>query len=171
MKLLTLNKGFFAQVDDDLFDELNKFKWRVTKSPRGLTYYAIRIEFNSKKNGGDGKTKAILLHREVIGAVKGQIVDHIDLNGLNCQRSNLRFATASQNGANKRSCATSTSKYLGVHFCKTRQKWRAQISHNKKTTNLGRFDSEIDAALRYNQAAKECHGEFARLNIIEKPER
>lgn len=61
---------------------------------------------------------------------------------------------------------TGTSKYLGVHWCESQNRWRAKIGHNKVHIYLGSFVNEIDAAIAYNNGAKKYHGDFASLNII-----
>lgn len=162
MRLIQLTKGYFAQVDDEDFEALNKFEWRLSNPNRSM--YAVRDDYSKIKRGGNGKTKIVLMHREIMGDIGGQIIDHIDGNGLNCQKSNLRIANRSQNGANRKSSKSSTSKYLGVSLCKDSRKWRAQITYNKKTISLGRFIMEIDAAKKYNEAAIMYHGEFANIN-------
>ena len=101
-----------------------------------------------------------------MNAQKGQIIDHKDRNGLNCQRYNIRLATYSQNGSNRK--LSDNKKYLGVHKINTglRQKWVVKITHNKKKLHIGTFYSENDAVKAYNEAAIKYHGEFARLNKI-----
>lgn len=158
-----------ALVDDEDYEYLNQFKWHAVKIHN--VYYAKRaIRIN-------GKTKMIRMHREIMKAEKGEIIDHKDMNGLNNQKSsNLRKATHGQNNANRKSKPGSTSKYLGVSYCKIYQikkgkrytywKWIAQISINNKNKRIGRFNTEIEAALAYNKKAIEIHGEFANLNII-----
>jgi AP2 domain len=89
--------------------------------------------------------------------------DHIDGNGLNNQRSNLRPATASQNCINRRTWGRSA--YRGVSWFKLYSKWNAAISYQRKSRNLGYFASEEDAARAYDAAARELHGAFARLNF------
>ena len=106
---------------------------------------------------------------------KGEHVDHIDGNGLNNRRSNLRLATPHQNHANKpKQRGNYTSSYKGVCFDKSRNKWQASINsailwgreHKKKF--LGRFKSEIEAAEAYDVAALKYFGEFANLNFPNK---
>lgn len=96
-------------------------------------------------------------------------VDHIDRNSLNDKIENLRAATSSQNGKNRTSNKGSTSKYLGVCLDSERVgKWRAALQIRKgRIIFLGRYTSETEAAIAYNEAAKIHHGEFANLNIIE----
>lgn len=98
---------------------------------------------------------------------KGQSLDRID-SDKNYEPENLRWATHQQQNYNKpkwRNCIT-TSKFKGVSYCASRKKWKAQIGHNRKTYQLGRYVNEEDAARAYNKAALELHGEFARLNIL-----
>jgi hypothetical protein len=79
---------------------------------------------------------------------------------------NLRLATLRQNNCNKKSLEGSTSKYLGVHIAAATGKPTASISINNKIKYLGTFTNEQDAALAYNKAALEAHGEFANLNVV-----
>jgi transposase InsO family protein len=109
------------------------------------------------------------LHRFLTGAPAGMLVDHHDLDGLNNRRWNLRVATRSQNGGNtiKRRCEGGTSsRYKGVDLLQGRY-WRAQVVKDRQRHHLGLFGSEEEAALAYDAAARELHGEFARLNFPE----
>lgn len=121
-----------------------------------------------------GRSNVLLLHREVMGRALGRsllardIVDHVNGNGLDNRRANLRLATARQNGCNRCSARGSSSRYLGVYLDAARGKWRAKAkAADGKYIHLGRFDSEADAARAYNAAALKLHGAFARLNVIE----
>ena len=167
MKLIPLsktgiNKGkWFAQVDDADYDYFNQFNW--TAQPHGKTVYAVRnITLPT------GKRKALRLHREIMRLNDAKIeVDHIDLNGLNNQRSNLREANRLQNNRNTTSRICSTSKYLGVSMKRkhSNKKWVSQINFNGKKQHLGYFKYETDAAFAYDKKAKEIFGEFANLNF------
>ena len=97
--------------------------------------------------------------------LKDLFVDHIDHNGLNNQKYNLRIATHSQNCQNRRPCKNSSSKYRGVCWHKKNKKWTAHIKIDKKTIYLGIFESEEDAAMAYDAKAKELHGEWTYLNF------
>ena len=99
-----------------------------------------------------------------MGAPEHLLVDHIDHNGLNNCRSNLRLSTMAQNVRNTISRGGS-SKYKGVHWCKRSKKWTGQICFNGKGHHLGGFRDEIEAAKAYDKRAKELHGEFACLNF------
>lgn len=145
-------------VDDEDFEFLNKWKWCLFKMRN--TFYVHRIEYG--KNGE--KDKSILMHRLIMG-YPNCLVDHVDRNTLNNQRSNLRQCTYSQNTSNtekiNKAC---TSKYKGVHMKKG--KWVAKLKKNQKGVHIGTFTNEVDAAIAYNKAAIIYHGEFARLNKI-----
>jgi len=95
---------------------------------------------------------------------KGFVVDHIDRNGLNNKRSNLRICTPRQNSYNRIGKET-PSKYKGVRWKKSRNRWVAQIKHYNKAMQVGSFDNQIDAAKAYDKKAKELFKEFAYLNF------
>lgn len=135
-------------VDDEDFERVNRFKWTLNKIAKNI--YAVNSKIGS-------------LHRFIMNCKKGdkKIIDHIDHNGLNCQKRNLRFSTFSQNGANK--IPSGKSIYLGVDF--NYKKWRSKIRINGITTHLGLFTDEIEAAKAYDEAAEKHHGEFANLNF------
>lgn len=146
-------KKFVALVDDEDFAKLSESNWCVTKSHGNL--YAVALI----------NDKMIRMHHLIMG-FRG--ADHIDGNGLNNQRANLRKATVSQNNMNREPNKNSTSKYKGVSWSAERNKWLSQIRFNGKGINLGRFVSQSEAAKAYNKKAKELFGEFAKLNIIHK---
>lgn len=103
------------------------------------------------------------MHRLVLGLQDKQELkgDHIDGNGLNNQRNNLRIATTGQNNCNRRT----QKKYLGTYFNKSREHWVAELQSKGKTYRKIR-NTEQEAALAYNEMASFYHGEFARLNIL-----
>lgn len=155
MKEIQLNHGKVALVDDEDFEYLNQFKWYAHK--RGGNYYAERCH----------KGKIIIMHNVIMNPINGFFVDHIFHNGLDNRKSQLRLATRAQNNANRRARKNATSKYLGVAFEKDRKKWTARIRKDKIGYRLGSFNTEIEAAIAYNNKAIELHGEFANLNKIE----
>jgi len=156
--LITLTQGKFAIVDAEDYDRLNQDKWYAGKCKN--TYYAGRVE------GG----KTIKMHREIMRAPKGALVDHINHNGLDNRKSNLRLCTNAQNCYNQQACATGTSKYKGVSWHKSRSKWSARIRCDRKFYNLGEFDNEMEAAMAYDDKAVELFGEFAWPNFPERIE-
>ena len=104
--------------------------------------------------------------RKVIGCdtESNYDVDHINHNGLDNRRCNIRICTPSQNGGNQRLKKGFTSKYRGVSWNKSGNIRVAVITVNRKTKRIGRFKNEIDAARAYGVAALLCFGEYAALN-------
>ncbi len=160
-------------IDDEMYDMVCEHNWYIIKSGNNL--YAVRNRPRLDVN------KETQMHRMVINAKKGDVVDHKDRNSLNNTLSNLRICNYSQNNANKKSKKDSSSKYLGVefrsiprtHFIKSAGKFKtyytdryiARISTNNKQVHVGAFKFEEDAARAYDEAAKKYHGEFANLNF------
>ena len=162
MKKIKLTQNQFALVDDCEYEYLNQWKWCARRN--GNTFYAVR---NSRKTECE-KRKLILMHQVILQrmGIEFEQVDHIDGNGLNNCRSNLRAATKQENGCNRNKQKNNTSGRKGVGWNKQHQKWQAQIQVNGKQIHLGYFDDIEDAVRAYNQAAKKHFGKFARLNII-----
>ena len=120
-------------------------------------------------------SKCIGIHRTIMermlgrNLVDGELVDHINGNGLDNRRANLRVCTHQQNIFNQQKRKDKcSSKYKGVCWSKRNKSWLAQIRFNYKLIYLGYYKNEDDAGLAYNEKAKELFGEFARLNIIEE---
>ena len=108
------------------------------------------------------------MHREILGLTDPKIQgDHIDGNGLNNQRYNLRTATHTQNQRNRKNFIKGTSKYKGVSLNKKNKKWIVRIRNGGKQIYLGHFLDEIEAAKKYDEMAKIYHKEFAYINFKE----
>jgi hypothetical protein len=150
---IPLTQGKFAIVDPEDYELLSQHKWHAAK--QGSTYYALR------KHAG----KHIGMHRQITNAPKGLVCDHINHNGLNNTKLNLRICTQSQNACNQRTRRNKSSKYKGTHWHKRDKKWHARIKANGRRYFLGYFNNEIDAAKAYDRAAKKHHREFACLNF------
>jgi hypothetical protein len=144
VKTIPLTRGKVALVDDEDYERLSKFKWFARKAKHG--WYASRH---------------VNMHHEIVPA---KTVDHRDGDGLNNQRSNLRPATRQQNASSRRKWSKLTSRFKGVSWAKDRRKWRAQIMVNRKTKMLGSFNSEIEAAQAYDEAARIYFRDFAVTN-------
>ena len=158
-KGIPLTQGKVALVDDDDFGWLNHYKWCADKN--GRTFYAVRsipIE--------DGKHQLLGMHRMIMQTPNGMDTDHIDGDGLNNQKSNLRICTHQENLFNRRSNLDVSSKYKGVSWHKATGKWRAQIKVNGGLKYIGCYDREEYAAMAYDNNAKELYGEFARTSQI-----
>lgn len=157
MKEIILTNGMKSKIDDKDFDVVNLYNWYAEK--HGLNFRAHRT-FRV-----DGKNKKIYLHRFILKLKKLEIIDHIDGDGLNNQRSNLRICTQKENCANKAKRRNTSSKYIGVCWVRSVNKWHAQIQ-DSKNKHIGFYDSEKEAALAYNVAASFAFREFARLNVV-----
>ena len=158
MKEIPLTQGKHALVDDEDYEWLSKHKWYYSGDG-----YAHR---HPPRDGKPLKTER--MHVSIIGKIDGLEVDHIDGNGLNNQRNNLRHVTKSQNQHNGKSHENSSSKYKGVSLHSQVHRWWARITADGKVKSLGCYNSEAEAAKVYNEAAKKYYGEYARLNIIEE---
>jgi hypothetical protein len=150
--------GMVALVDDEEFERVNKYKWRLDIN--GKNKYALsNIYINNKKT-------TIRLHRFIFNLNKNiKCIDHINHNGLDCRKINLRVCSYSQNQGNRMPTIGCTSKFKGVYWDKSRNKWLCEITPNKKKKHIGRFENEIDAAKAYDEKAREVYGEFAYTNF------
>ena len=148
--VITTSSGRRIVVDDADLGLLAQYTWCVTG-----TGYAM-----SRTTG-----KAVLMHRLLTNAAKGEYVDHINGNPLDNRRSNLRVCCKQQNEFNAKTRADNTSGYRGV--CPARRgRFRAYITKDGKQYPLGGFANARDAAIAYNAAAIRLFGEYARLNNI-----
>jgi hypothetical protein len=155
---IPLTQGKFAIVDPEDYGHLAKFKWHVCKS--GNTFYARR-KVAHKKN----KKTIIYMHRQTIKAPEGFVADHINHNGLDNRKANLRRATWTQNiRHSKKTRNKFQSNYKGL-FHRRDGMWRVLITVNGRRIYLGCFKDEIEAAKAYDTAAKKYFGEFAALNF------
>ena len=161
MRQIELTQDKYALVDDEDYDFLAGLKWHAVK--RGDNYYVQRTIIVK------GVTKYIHMHREIMNPPRWMVVDHINGDALDNTRENLRVCTQGQNACNRKSSKNSASKYLGVSWDSEKRRWRAQIRTNSKAKKLGRFKTELEAAIIYNIAARKYHGEFARPNVLFQP--
>jgi hypothetical protein len=156
MREIKLTQDKVALVDDEDFEYLNQWKWHAHKD--GNNYYVERIIRLPRGL----KYQYVSMHRLIMNTPKGMQTDHKDHDGLNNQKSNLRICTRSQNQMNRKAIEA-TSKYKGVWY--ENGKIRSAITINKEQVYLGYFNSEKDAAIAYDIAAKKYYGEFAYLNF------
>lgn len=157
MKQIPLTKGRVALVDDADFCWLSKHKWGVV-TIRSHSYPA-RAE---RPNGISGPARRIYMHRVIMGNPPCK-VDHRNRNTFDNRRRNLRKATDLQNTVNSRG-QNKSSQFKGVS--RHGKQWIARIKTDGINYMLGVFDSEIDAAKRYNKVARELWGDFAYQNPI-----
>ena len=150
--------GRVTLVDDEDYELVMQYRWNVKEEVRnGLPHgpYAVTSYRVA------GKIHILLMHKLITGWPR---TDHVDHDGLNNQRSNLRPATNAQNQQNSRS-GSGTSRYKGVCWAKRERKWRAVIRPDGVQRYLGYFDVEEDAARAYDAAALEIYGEYACVNF------
>jgi hypothetical protein len=147
--IITTSKNEEILVDDNKYCDLIKYRWCINK------HYS-RANINGK---------ITLMHRYLINAQRGDIIDHINRNKNDNRLENLRISNLSYNAHNTSKRKNVTSKYIGVST--KSNKFISSIAKNKKTYYLGMFDNERDAALAYNKKALELYGEYANLNVIE----
>ncbi|MBI5954393.1 MAG: HNH endonuclease [Chloroflexi bacterium] len=160
MKQIPLTQGKFALVDDNDFDFLSQWKWYAKKD--GNNFYAVRN--GSKKNT---PREHIRMHKVVLNASDNVVVDHIDRDGLNNTRANLRICTKSKNTRNHKLYMTNTTGFIGVSFHK--KKFVSRLTVDRKTIHLGCFSTAEEAARAYDNAALKYFGEFASLNFPDSP--
>lgn len=162
MKIIETSKGQIL-VDDQDYELLSMIRWNVTSHGYVSRNYLGRLHMVEYMHR--------LIYRLRVGPIpKGMMIDHKDRNKLNNTLDNLRLASKSQNACNmNKSTVPMTSKYRGVSWASLRSKWVVFIkwggTKNQKRKGGGYFDNEIDAARRYDELAKEKHGEFANLNF------
>lgn len=160
---IPLSQGKEAIIDECDAPDILPFRWHAQHRRRkscGDVWYAARNVKTSK-----GFT-IIKMHRVIMNAPAGFDVDHIDSNGLNNTRKNLRVCTKSQNAQNSRKRKGTSSRFVGVDYRRDIEKWQARVKSNNVRVHLGCFENEIQAASAYNAKAKELFGQYARLNVI-----
>ena len=137
-------------VDEDKWEDLCQYTWFIDAG------YA-RTNINGK---------VVHMHRYLMQANDGDIIDHININSLDNRICNLRLSCAGKNNHNKRKKENCTSIYFGV--CKRKNgKFEVKIKKDKIKYHVGTYNTEVEAALAYNKKAEELYGTFARLNVIE----
>lgn|SRR5574342_23864 len=157
---------FFAQCDEEDRELIMQFKWGIRKSKKTFYAYAYVPKHKREEYGG----KVISMHRLVLGQKEGYVIDHINTNGLNNSRSNLRFANDSQSGANRNLYSRSSTKFKGVSLNKKKGLYWAYIRVNNKFISGGQYKNILLAASKYNELAIKYFGEFANLNEFTEEE-
>lgn len=153
MKAITATKGELIFVDDFAYDTLNQFTWRIWE--RGRYKYAIN---------GQGQK----MHRMIMYVLEKPkiLVDHIDGNGLNNQKHNLRLCNNADNAKNRKMSSKNTTGYKGLYCNKTTGKYMSFCTGNGIRECSDYFIEDYKAALAYNDIAIRLHGKFARLNVL-----
>jgi hypothetical protein len=158
---IPLPHGQFAIVDAEDYETLAGYKWYAIRSKR--TFYAERCRKAKKRVR---KQRCIRMHREILDVPEGLCIDHINHNGLDNRRANLRIVTQEQNNWNNRKRrGNCSSQYKGVSWPNRNGKWLAKIIYRGKSIYIGYFDDEVSAAKAYDAKALELFGEYAALNF------
>lgn len=153
-RLIPLTQGKHAIVDEDDYSLLNQRKWHAITTDNGGSFYAV----------GWHEGRKIRMHRFLLGAKPSEIVDHVNGNGLDNRRANIRITDNYGNTRNRRQRSVMASKYKGV--CRRpRGRWAATIRIDGKQRSIGEYASELEAALAYDAAALHYYGEYACPNL------
>ncbi len=155
MARIELTQGLFSLVDDCDADHISQFSWHPAKS--GKLVYAITTLYEPKQT--------LSIHRLIMAPPRGLVVDHINCDGLDNRRENLRVITQAENVRRRRPHGKA-SQYRGVSKSSSKSKpWWAMIRVNDKQKNLGSFLTEIEAAMAYDCAARDAWGPIAYQNF------
>jgi hypothetical protein len=159
-----------VQMDDEDYRHYQEWNWHISfgvardNGERALYLTSTNAELRNRY------LKSKVYFHCLINNFASDKYDFIDGNTLNVQKKNIRPCSRSQDGRNTkiRKQEGKTSKYKGVIYDKNRDKWIASISltTDEPSTTLGRYNSEIEAAIQYNHFANIHFKEFARMNII-----
>lgn len=160
---ITLSQNKEAFIDECDIDIVLQFKWHVLVYKGQSKDHCYASTYINKKQ--------TLMHRMIMNPPEEMLIDHIDGDGLNNRRSNLRVCTHQQNMANQRLLSRNTSGYKGVYYGgkpsgNSKRPWCAKISDNNKSMHLGRYESREEAAQAYDSKALELYGEYAATNKI-----
>jgi hypothetical protein len=159
IRYIPLTRGLHAIVDAADYQWLSRYKWHALCSRKKRTFYAAR-------NVG---RRAVLMHRVIMKPPKGMVVDHINGNGLDNRRCNLRICTPAENTRNAPKRPGTRSRFIGVY--PRGDKWRVAVTCNGEAHLLGPFDDEVEAAQARDRLARKLHGKYARLNFpLEDPQ-
>jgi hypothetical protein len=150
-----LTKGYEAIIDAK--DALYVGAWNWHANVKENTVYARRQDYSS------GSQKTVMMHAFLLRPKNGLCVDHVNGNGLDNRRENLREANAFQNAYNSKRCKVNTSMHKGVHWVATHNKWRAMIRHRTKRIFIGYFNCPGAAGIAYAAASKRLHGDFGTV--------
>jgi len=158
MKEIPLTRGYTALVDDADFPLVSQSRWQAR--PDRNTVYASR-----GVRDGSGKTKTLYMHVALLDAGDGLVVDHINGNGLDNRRKNLRIATRGQNVHHSFTTVKNKHGFRGISFIERYQRWQVSMKTGGRNTYVGFYATAEEAARAYDAKALEVYGEFARLNF------
>jgi hypothetical protein len=155
-------------LDDEDFEKFGAYNWTVEKPTNGSAFYAKR-----KYTFALNKRKSIALHRAILGITDVSVfIDHVDGNGLNNQKANLRIATHRDNKRNAGKQKNNTTGYKGVYRIKNALNDTYRVAMYIRDGSKRRhicskiYKTPEEAARKYNELAKQYHGEFAYQNPV-----
>jgi len=155
---IRLPNGMYVKVDPGDFAAVSRRRWYAKRGP--CAWYAVSCVRRGKRRS------YLLMHRFIMKPGRGMVVDHINHDGLDNRRANLRIVTQQQNTWNsRRGLRQGKSRYKGVSWDKDNNKWAATIRVEGKCRRIGFFEDEISAARAYDAAAKKHRGEYALVNF------
>lgn len=152
--------GLFAICDWSDWPTVRSHRWNLSTRTKSPFYAITNIRTETHRT-------TTTMHQMILPCPAGSMPDHINGNGLDNRRQNLRVATKQQNAFNQRLNSRNNSGFRGVCWDRQHGAWRATIRIKQKRIHLGRFAEKIDAARAYNVAAKEMIGEFAKINDVD----
>jgi hypothetical protein len=183
VKEIKLSGDDVTVVDDEDYDWLMKYSWHSVKHDKELKRNRLRRRIEARTTYRvdlpDGRYSfcPVSMHRLIMNAKPGDVVDHINGNPLDNRKENLRLVTNQQNSWNSRGAKTfngkpTSSRFKGVYkkICKYRgepryEYWVAKIGYNGREYTVGHFNDEVEAACMYDLAAQNYFGDYARLNF------
>lgn len=155
MKFIQTSRGMDIAVDDEDYPLLNRWTWSIRKIRR--CFYAYTSITGTP----------VSMHRLILGPIGcRKVIDHIDGNGLNNQKTNIRICSQSKNVQNAHNLKTAKySRFRGVSWRRRSEKWVAASKHKGKCYNLGEFRDELSAAVSYDMFVLNTFGKLAYTNF------
>lgn len=160
-KKIELTRGYVALVDNVDYEELSQYKWLTLTNSHSDHIYAARHNPNKRPS-------LLLMHRQILGLTDPKVhTDHVNGDGLDNRRSNIRACTPRENMQNQKISSINTSGFKGVDVNRMGKcnPWRASIRVNDKNIYIGVYSTPEMAARAYDEAAIEHFGKFARTNV------
>jgi hypothetical protein len=159
MKTIVISNGSTVLVDDKDFEALSQYKW--TAHVNRTTCYAIRRQRISEDRPGS----IVYMHRQIMCPMEGMVVDHINKDGLDNRRENLRICSQTENLRNQRPRSNKRSKFKGVSWNENDMAYHSRLQFGGRGVWLGMYKSEVDAAKAYDAGAIHYYGKYALTNV------
>ena len=158
MKVIPLTRGKYTIVDDEDYERLMQHSWAWVPSTNSKSGMGYAVRKGSKRRG---EPRTVQMHREILHAAEGTIIDHLNRNSLDNRKENLRFASVQKNAFNRsKPVMKCTSRYKGVFQRKNKKYWTARIKFNDRHVELGSYEDEEKAAAVYNFASRIFFGRY-----------